>query len=86
MSISNTLTASSFIQSSIMSIPADVTQDNPLITNLSIYDKGVAEISKLGIEKQQKEIQVEASRGIADIASKMISIDSTIGRAVLLVI
>jgi hypothetical protein len=40
----------------------------------------MVEISQLGLEKQQKETQMEVSSEIKDIANEVISVNSTIGR------
>jgi len=81
MSIANPLTASSEITRSIRPIAIAISKEKPLKPDLGIFSKDVVEISKLGIEKQQKETQVETSREITDIASEVIRISSTIGRA-----
>jgi hypothetical protein len=84
MSIVNSLTASRVIPPSIMPTSTEVSQyrqNKPLKADLGIYAKDVIEISKLGIEKQQKETQVEATKAIEKIASEVVSISSTIGRA-----
>ncbi|MCP5079993.1 MAG: hypothetical protein GY951_18350 [Psychromonas sp.] len=81
MSIANPLTASSDIQRSYMPNTESLSTEKPLKPDLGIFSKDVVEISKLGLEKQQKETQVEASRKIEDIASEVIRISSTIGRA-----
>lgn len=81
MSISNPLTASSSIQHSFREKSEAISKENPLKPDLGVYSKDVVEISKLGLEKQQKETQVEAAREIEDIANEVIRISSTIGRA-----
>lgn len=81
MSISNPLTASSSIQRSFREKPEGIIKEKPLKPDLGVYSKDVVEISKLGLEKQQKETQVEATRKIEDIASEVIRISSTIGKA-----
>jgi len=81
MSISNPLTASSSIQRSFRGKSETISKEKPLKPDLGVYSKDVVEISKLGLEKQQKEIQIEASREIEDIANEVIRISSSIGRA-----
>lgn len=81
MSIANPLTASSDISRSFASTTATIEKAKPLKPDLGVFSSDVVEISRLGIEKQQKELQVEASREIEDIASEVIRISSTIGRA-----
>jgi hypothetical protein len=81
MSIAIPLTASSVIQLSIMSTSIEVSKKKLLGPDLGIYAKDVVEISKLGIEKQQKEAQMGTAKKIEDIASNGIRISSTIGRA-----
>lgn len=81
MSIANPLTASSDISQSFASRVIALEKEKTLKPDLGVFSADVVEISKLGIEKQQKELQVEASREIEDIASEVISISSTIGRA-----
>jgi hypothetical protein len=81
MSVSNPLTASSDIARSLVFNANAVTQEKPLKPDLGVFSKDIVDISRLGIEKQQKEIQVEASRKIEDIANEVIRVSSTIGRA-----
>tara|TARA_R110001583_G_scaffold86759_2_gene226560 strand:+ start:6786 stop:7100 length:315 start_codon:yes stop_codon:yes gene_type:complete len=82
MSIATPLTAGSEIQrSSAVSKTIAVVKEKPLKPDLGAFSKDIVEISKLGLEKQQKESQIEASRKIEDIASEVIRISSTIGRA-----
>jgi len=81
MSIANPLTASSVIQRAFIPNSDEVSKEKPLKPDLGIYAKDVVEISKLGLEKQQKETQVEASRSIDDIANEVVKISSSIGKA-----
>jgi hypothetical protein len=81
MSIATPLTASSVIQRSIMPTSAEVSKDKPLKSDLGVYAKDVVEISKLSIEKEQKETQLEATRSIEGIASEVIKISSSLGKA-----
>ncbi len=81
MSIANPLTASSDVQRIFVPNTESQSKEKPLKPDLGVFSKDVVEISKLGLEKQQKETQVEASRKIEDIASEVIRISSTIGRA-----
>ncbi|WP_057830872.1 hypothetical protein [Colwellia sp. TT2012] len=81
MSIANPLTASSVIQRAFMPKSEEVSKEKPLKPDLGIYAKDIVEISKLGLEKQQKEAQVKAVSEIKDIANEVISVNSTIGRA-----
>jgi len=81
MSIANFLTASSDIPRSLASKTDIVAKEKALKPDLGGFSRDVVEISKLGLEKQQKETQVDASRKIEDIANEVIRISSTIGRA-----
>ncbi|ALO34273.1 hypothetical protein CMT41_05665 [Colwellia sp. MT41] len=81
MSIANPLTASSIIQRAAKPKITEEIKKNPLKPDLGVYAKDVVNISKLGLEKQQKATQIEASRTIEDLANKVIRISSTIGRA-----
>jgi hypothetical protein len=80
MSVANPLTASSDIARSIV-LNTSFTKEKPLKPDLGVFESDVVKISQLGLEKQQKETQVEASRKIEDIANEVIRINSTIGRA-----
>jgi hypothetical protein len=81
MSTANPLTASSDIPRSFGSRIEAIGKEKPLKPDLGVFSTDVVEISRLGIEKQQKEKQVEASRVIEDIASEVVRISSSIGRA-----
>lgn len=81
MSVSNPLTASSDIARSLVFKANTVTQEKPLKPDFGVFSKDIVDISLLGLEKQQKETQVEASRKIEDIANEVIRVSSTIGRA-----
>jgi len=81
MSIANPLTASSAIQHAFIPKQLELDKETPLKPDLGVYAKDVVEISKLGLEKQQKETQVNASRSIEDIANEVIKISSSIGKA-----
>jgi len=80
MSVANPLTASSDIARSIV-LNTSFTKEKPLKPDLGVFESDIVKISQLGLEKQQKETQVEASRKIEDIANEVIRINSTIGRA-----
>lgn len=81
MSIANPLTASSEITRSVRPNATSISKEKPLKPDLGIYAKDIVEISTLGIEKQKKETMVEASREIESIASEVVRISSTIGKA-----
>lgn len=81
MSIASPLTASSDISHRFSSRIEAPEKEKALKPDLGVFSGDLVEISKLGIEKQQKEIQVEASREIEGIASEVVRISSTIGRA-----
>lgn len=81
MSIANPLTASSAIQRAFIPKSDELSKENPIKPNLGVFESDIVEISQLGLEKQQKETQVEAARNIEDIANEVIRINSTIGRA-----
>jgi hypothetical protein len=81
MSVSNPLTASSDITRNLVFNGSYSTKEKPLKPDLGVFSKDIVEISQLGIEKHQKETQVEAVRKIEDIANEVIRVSSTIGRA-----
>ncbi len=81
MSIATPLTASSVIQRAFVPRSEKISKERPLKPDLGVYAKDVVEISKLGVEKQQKAAQVEASRKIEGIADEVVRVSSTIGRA-----
>ena len=81
MSIANPLTASSVIQRAFIPKSEEFSKEKPLKPDLGVFESDVVKISLLGLEKQQKETQVEASRKIEDIANEVIRVSSTIGRA-----
>lgn len=81
MSVSNPLTASSDISRNIAFNVSSTVEEKTLQPNLSVFSQDIVEISQLGIDKQQKETQVETSRKIENIANEVIRVTSTIGRA-----
>lgn len=81
MSIANPLTVSSIIQPIATQKLEETSKVKPLRPDFGVYAKDIVEISELGLEKQQKEIQIEASRSIEDIANEVIKVSSTIGKA-----
>jgi len=81
MSIANPLTASSAIQRATMPKPEQFNSKAPLTPDLGVYSQDIVEISKLGLEKQQKETQIDAANVIKDVANEVIKISSTIGKA-----
>lgn len=81
MSISTPLTASSAILYASRASNNYNATDKPLEPNLGHFEKDIVEISKLGIEKQQTEAHLEATKEIEDVASEVIKISSTIGKA-----
>lgn len=81
MSIINPLTASSDIARALSQTSTSPPKESPLKPELGSFATDVVKISRLGLEKQQKEIHIEASRKIEDIANEVIRISSTIGRA-----
>jgi len=81
MSIANPLTAGSEIQTALIAKPAEIVKEKPLKPELGVYTSDVVKISNLGIEKQQKEAQVEATRQIDNIANEVIRVSSSIGKA-----
>jgi hypothetical protein len=80
MSVANPLTASSDISRSLIFKANFSAKEKPLKPDLSVFSKDMVEISQLGLEKQQKETQMEVSSEIKDIANEVISVSSTIGR------
>ena len=81
MSIATPLTASSDIARSFSSTITIFEKEKALKPDLGVFSTDVVEISRLGIEKEQKETQVEATRKIENIASEVVRISSSIGRA-----
>jgi hypothetical protein len=81
MSVANPLTASGDIARSLGSKSASITKGRPLKPDLGVFASNVVKISKLGIEKQQKETQVESTRKIEEIAIEVIRSSSNIGKA-----
>ncbi len=68
--------ARTFTQSNLSSI-----KEPPLKPPLGDFALDIINISSLGLEKQQKEIEIDASRKIENIANEVIRVSSTIGRA-----
>lgn len=81
MSIATPLTASSAIARSFGSKIEVTRKEKPVKPDLGAFSTDVVEISRLGLEKEQKETQIEASRKIEGIADEVVKISSTIGRA-----
>ena len=81
MSVANPLTATSDIQRSFTPKEALPIKEKPLKPDYGVFSDDIVKISKLGIEKQQKETQTEAVREIEDIANEVIRVNTTIGRA-----
>ncbi len=82
MSVANPLTASSDIARTKLEIsPLSNTKEKPLKPDLKEFSADIVNISQLGKEKLKKEIQIEASREIEDIANQVIRVSSSIGKA-----
>jgi hypothetical protein len=81
MSVINPLTAGSDIALTLPKTNVSPTKESPLKPQLGIFANDVLKISKVGLEKQQQEVHIEASREIEDIANEVIRISSTIGKA-----
>ena len=81
MSVINPLTAGTDIARALSTTSTSPPKESPLKPDFGSFAADVVNISLLGLEKQQKEVQVEASRKIEDIANEVIRISSTIGRA-----
>jgi hypothetical protein len=81
MSVMNPLTASSDIARAVTKNNPLLTRPSPLKPALGIFADDVLKISTLGLEKQQKEVQIETSSKISDIANEVIRVGSSIGRA-----
>lgn len=81
MSVANPLTASSDISRSLVFQASSSVKEKPLKPDLGVFSKDIVEISQLGLEKQQKETQLKATTEIEEIANEVISVNSTIGRA-----
>lgn len=80
MSSSTPLTASSDIQR-ITPATINKPQSSPLKPNLGEFSADILEISKQGIVKQQTETQISASKEINKIATDVVRVSSSIGRA-----
>lgn len=81
MSITNLLMTSSAIQRSFIAKSTEVSKEKLLKPDLGVFSKDIVEISTLGLERQQKEIQVGASKSIEEIANEVVKVSSSIGRA-----
>ncbi len=81
MSVINPLTASSDIARAVAKTIPPLTDSSPIKPTLGSFAADVVKISTLGLEKQQKEIQIDASNKVEDIANKVIRVSSSIGRA-----
>ncbi len=81
MSIINPLTASIDIQRTLVPKAEVKGKENPLKPSLGVFSDDIVEISILGLEKQQKEAQVTASKAVEDIANEEIRVNSSIGKA-----
>ena len=81
MSVINPLTASSDIASTLPQTRRPSQSKSLLKPDLGDFAADVVKISQLGLAKQQKAAQIDATREIEDIANKVIRISSTIGRA-----
>jgi len=81
MSVVNPLTAGSDIARTLPNISPPPSKESPLKPNLGRFAADVVKISNLGLDKQQKEVHIDASREIDNIANEVIRISSTIGRA-----
>ncbi len=81
MSVINPLTASSDIARSLPKDSSPLKKESPIKPNLEDFATDVVNISSLGLEKQQKEMHIDALRKFEDIANEVIRVSSTIGRA-----
>jgi len=81
MSVMNPLTASSDIARAVTNKNPNLAKPSPLKPPLGVFADDVVKISTLGLEKQQKEMQIETSSKISDIANEVIRVSSSIGRA-----
>ncbi len=81
MSVIPPLTASSDIARSSPKETPPLTKGSPLTPNLGVFAADVVNISSLGLEKQQKEIEIDAAKKIKNIANDVVRVSSTIGRA-----
>jgi len=80
MSVSNPLIASFDIAHTLPKKGTLLPKKLPLKPELSSFTTDMVTISRLGLEKQQKEIFIESSRKIEDIANEVIRVSSTIGK------
>ena len=81
MSIATPLTASNAIARVIPSTITPQSKSKPIKPELGVFAKDILEISKQGLEKQRSEAQLNASKEINDIASDVVRVSSSIGRA-----
>ncbi len=81
MSVINPLTASSDIARTETSITPLSKEDSKVKPTLGNFADDILNISTLGLEKQQKEIHIDASNKIDYIANEVIRVSSSIGRA-----
>ena len=56
------------------------TRDKPIPPEVGVYANGLLDISALGLEKQQKESQIDATTKPDELTDEVININSTIGR------
>jgi len=79
---SNPLTASIDIQKTVSTFkPLAKVTGETVNKKLGEFADDILNISTLGHEKQQKEVQLEASQKINDIANDVIRVSSSIGKA-----
>ena len=71
----------SAIQRSFIAKSTEVSKEKLLKPDLDVFSKDIVEMSTLGLERQQKEIQVGACRSIEEISNQVIKVSSSIGRA-----
>ncbi len=82
MSISNPLTAGSDIQRATSSkVINQNTADTKSQSRFGEFANDIVNISRLGLEQQQKETAIEASRDIEKIANEVVRVSSSIGQA-----
>jgi hypothetical protein len=81
MSVMNPLTASSDIARAVTRVSKSQPNKSPIKNSLGEFAADIVKISTLGLEKQQKEIQINTSNKIEVIANEVVSISSSIGRA-----
>jgi len=81
MSIENPLTTSNAIARVTPPTLSPPIKLNPLKPDLGIFADDILDISQQGLNKQQSESHIQASKDIEQLANEVVRVSSTIGRA-----